>query len=31
MPKFINGPTNFAHLQGNINGIEKDIYFLINI
>lgn len=30
MPEFINGPTNFAHLKGIINGIEKDIYLFFD-
>ncbi len=29
-PEFINGPTNFAHLQGSINLIEKDIYIFFD-
>lgn len=31
MPEFINGPTNFAHLQGIINGIEKNIYLFMDV
>ena len=30
MPKFINGPTNFAHLSGSINGINKEIYLFFD-
>ena len=29
-PEYINGPTNYAHLQGNINGIEKNIYLFFD-
>lgn len=29
-PEFINGPTNYAYLKGNINGIEKDIYLFFD-
>jgi hypothetical protein len=29
-PEFINGPTNFAYLKGNINGIEKNIYLFFD-
>lgn len=28
--EYINGPTNYAHLQGNINGIEKNIYLFFD-
>jgi hypothetical protein len=31
MPKFINGPINYAYLEGNINGIEKKIYLFMDI
>lgn len=30
MPQFINGPANFAHLKGTINGIDKDIYLFMD-
>ena len=30
MPKFINGPANFAHLKGTINGITKNIYLFMD-
>jgi hypothetical protein len=30
MPKYINGPTNFAHLSGSINGINKEIYLFFD-
>jgi hypothetical protein len=30
MIKYINGPINFAHLKGNINGIEKNIYLFMD-
>ena len=30
MTEYINGPTNFAHLQGFINGVDKNIYFFID-
>ncbi len=29
-PDYINGPTNYAHLQGTINGIEKNIYLFFD-
>lgn len=29
-PEYINGPTNYAHLQGTINGIEKNIYLFFD-
>ena len=29
-PEYINGPTNYAHLQGSINGIEKNIYLFFD-
>jgi hypothetical protein len=31
MPKYINGPINYAYLKGNINGIEKNIYLFMDI
>ena len=30
MPKFINGPVNYAHLRGKINGIQKNIYLFMD-
>jgi hypothetical protein len=30
MPHYINGPTNFAHLSGSINGINKEIYLFFD-
>ncbi len=30
MPKYINGPTNYAHLKGTIKGIEKNIYLFFD-
>lgn len=30
MTQFINGPTNFAHLKGTINGIVKNIYLFMD-
>ena len=30
MPKFINGPINYAYLEGNINGCEKKIYLFMD-
>ena len=30
MVQFINGPTNYAHLKGKINGIEKNIYLFMD-
>ena len=30
MIEYINGPTNFAHLQGSIDGIDKNIYFFMD-
>lgn len=30
MPNYINGPTNFAHLSGSINGINKEIYLFFD-
>jgi ACT domain-containing protein len=30
MPKFINGPTNYAHLKGMINGVEKNVYLFMD-
>jgi hypothetical protein len=29
-PDYINGPINYAHLQGNMNGIEKNIYLFFD-
>lgn len=29
-PEYINGPINYAHLQGSINGIEKNIYLFFD-
>lgn len=29
-PEYINGPTNYTHLQGTINGIEKNIYLFFD-
>jgi hypothetical protein len=31
IPKFVDGPLNIAHLRGNIDGINKDIYLLFDI
>ena len=31
MVKFINGPTNYAHLKGIINGVEKNIHLFMDI
>jgi hypothetical protein len=30
MVEYINGPTNFAHLKGSINGVDKNIYFFMD-
>jgi len=30
MPKFINGPTNYAYLRRKINGVKKNKYFFID-
>ena len=30
MVEFINGPTNFCHLRGSINNVEKNIYFFMD-
>ena len=30
MTEYINGPINFAHLRGSINGIDKNIYFFMD-
>jgi hypothetical protein len=30
MPEYINGPTNYAHLNGKINGIEKNIFLFFD-
>ena len=30
MTEYINGPTNFAHLQGSIDSIDKNIYFFMD-
>ena len=30
MPRYINGPTNFAYLKGTINGITKNIYLFMD-
>ena len=30
MTEYINGPTNFVHLQGSIDGIYKNIYFFMD-
>ena len=30
MVEYINGPINFAHLRGSINGIDKNIYFFMD-
>ena len=29
-PEFINGPTNYAYLKGNIDGIEKEIHLFFD-
>jgi hypothetical protein len=31
MVEYINGPINFAHLKGSINGINKNIYFFMDV
>ena len=30
MTGYINGPINFAHLRGSIDGIDKNIYFFMD-
>ena len=30
MTEYINGPINFAHLRGSINGLDKNIYFFMD-
>ena len=30
MTEYINGPTNFAHLRGSIDGQDKNIYFFMD-
>ena len=30
MTQFINGPINYAYLEGKINGIEKKIYLFMD-
>jgi hypothetical protein len=29
-PEYINGPTNYAYLKGNLNGIEKEIHIFFD-
>ena len=30
MTEYINGPTNFAHLRGSIDNVDKNIYFFMD-
>lgn len=31
MPKFINVPTNYTHLEGTIDGVKKNIYLFMDM